>query len=457
VDDTTTVGEEDVLAEPVLDGPADPHRFSMPRTRFRRPRDLVAVALIIVVALVAWLVLWQHSDEHATTSQTAAVAIAPPPPPDVFPPSLAEVWRAGSPATTQPVVTGTAIVTGSGGELLGRNPLTGTVAWRYARDLPLCTVSTAWSRVLAVYKTDGRMLPATDPRSAGGCSEVSLLHADDGERDTARNDDAQLGTHLIYDGNYVTATGPDVLDTWRSDLVLTVEYGKMPDLRNAGKQRVNPEEDTTTSESPNTCKYGSVAAGGGFIAVIERCSDDLDNDRLSVYKAVGKDDWDQPEVTGSVEVGTHDAQIIALSGDHIAVALPDPQRIVVYTIEGKKVSEYPLHLPDGDLRVGAKSPVVSTATGPGMVYWYTGSRTIALNQRDFSPQWTVEGALGAGTRFAGKLLMPVPGGIDVLDPVTGKKIGTFPVDRGDYTGPVEMDFEGPVVFEQRGATLVALR
>lgn len=453
--ESTTVGEEDVLAEPELGGPTGPDQSSMPRTRFRRPRDLVAVALIVVAALVAWFVLWQNSDEHATTSQTAADPIQPPSAPDVFPPSLAEAWRANSPATSQPVVTGTAIVTAAGGEVDGRDPLTGQVKWRYARDLPLCTVTMAWSKVVTVYKTDGRLLPASDPRSAGGCSEVTTLHSDDGARDTARNDDAQLGTHLIYDGSYVTATGPDVLDTWRSDLVLTVEYGKMPDLRNAGKQRVNPETQTD-AEKPNQCKYGSVGAGGGYIAVIERCSDDL-GDRLSVYKAVGKDDWDIPEVTGSAEVGTHDAQIVAFSGDHIAVALPDPQRIVVYTIEGKQVAEYPLQVPDADLRGSTKSPVVSTAQGPGMIYWYTGSRTIALNQRDLNPEWTVDNALGAGTRFAGKLLMPVPGGIDVLDPVTGKKIGTFPVDRGGYTGPVEMDFEGPMVFEQRGATLVALR
>jgi hypothetical protein len=450
------IGEEDVLEQDVLERvePAGPAGPVLVRTRFTRRRDLIAVALIVVLVLVAWVTLWQNSDEHATTSQTAVSPIAAPAGPETFPPSLAEVWRADSAATPEPVATGTAIVTANGSDVLGRDPLTGDVRWRYSRDLPLCTVAAAWSKVVAIYATDGDLLPAGDPRSGGGCSEVTTLKAEDGARDTARNGDAQLGTRLVYDGTYVTTTGPDLLDTWRSDLVQTMEYGKVPAIVNPGKQRVNPEQQSDRPK-PNSCRYGSVAASGGSIAVIERCSDDL-GDRMSIYKAAAKDS-DSPEVTGSVEVGTHDARIVAMNGNHIAVALPDPQRLVVYNVQGKQVAESPLQLPDGDLRGDPQGEVVPTATGPGIVYWFTGSQTMALDDQDFHPLWTMKDTLGAGTRFAGKLLVPVPKGIAVLDAASGRKIGTVPVERGAWTGPVVMATEGPMVLEQRGPVLVALR
>jgi hypothetical protein len=45
----------------------------------------------------------------------------------------------------------------------------------------------------------------------------------------------------------------------------------------------------------------------------------------------------------------------------------------------------------------------------------------------------------------------------VLDPSTGAQVGTLPVDRGGYRGPVETASSSGVLLEQRGDTLVALR
>jgi hypothetical protein len=82
---------------------------------------------------------------------------------------------------------------------------------------------------------------------------------------------------------------------------------------------------------------------------------------------------------------------------------------------------------------------------------------VALSMSDLNPLWTANGTLGAGTTLAGRLLLPVENGLKVLDQVTGEEVAKLPVDRGDHTGPVEMATEGPVVLEQRGGTLVALR
>ena len=63
----------------------------------------------------------------------------------------------------------------------------------------------------------------------------------------------------------------------------------------------------------------------------------------------------------------------------------------------------------------------------------------------------------AGSVLAGRLLLPTPGALAVLDVITGQQVGTLPVDREDYTGPVGTASSGEVVLEQRGDTVVALR
>ena len=458
------MGDEDVL-----DGEDEPvERWE--RTRFHRKRDVLVAAIIGVAALVGGLLLWQSSDIRATTSETAASPMPSPARPTVFPPSLAEVWRAPSPATPEPVTVGPAVVTGNGGEVAGRDPLTGDVRWRYTRDLPLCTVSSAWQLALAVYAKTGNLLPDDDPRKAGGCSEVTALWPATGQRGRparpdeqrdhpylgTRNSDAELGTRLLSDGTYVTTTGSQLLTTWRSDLVLTMEYGKIGAIQNPGKQ------------PRYGCEYGTVTVVTGKIAVVERCPTDS-GDRVTVYKATGDDDSEKPVVVSSVVVGngakvvamTEQCRLDASQPDEVqqctAVALPNPNRLVLLNEKGSQIRSYPLDLAPGDLRDEPEDQVMSVNRVTGAVYWFTGSRTIALSLDDLRPLWTVDNALGPGTAFAGKILVPVQGGIQVLDPATGEVVANTPIDRGDYDGEITMSTLGPMVFEQRGDTLVALR
>ncbi|HET9137761.1 hypothetical protein, partial [Actinophytocola sp.] len=336
---------------------------------------------------------------------------------------------------------------------------------RYTRDLPLCTIAPAWSLAVAVYRTDGRFLPDGDSRSGGGCSEVTALDPATGKRGKQRDPqdpverpsggqrqgDAELGTRLLGDGTYLTTTGRHLLTTWRSDLVQTMEYGQLPAM-------VNPEKQPRTG-----CTYGSVAVAAGRIGVIERCPSE--GDRLTVYKATNVDNKaDEPAVVFSSLVEGAGARVVALSDQRVAIALPDPSRLVVFDDQGAQQASYPLDLPTQDLRGDPDGLVVPTARlvvpagqGPGAVYWYTGSRTIALDGAELNPVWTAPDTLGPGTPFAGRMLVPVRDGIRVLDQATGEVVGTTPVDRSGYSGLVTMSTLGPMVLEQRGGDVVALR
>ncbi len=463
---THQIGDEDVL-----DGGGDPDRPEpVERSRFTRKRDVLVAALIVVVALVVGLVVWQASDIRATSSRSYTGPAPSPAPPTEFPPSLGEAWRAESPATPEPVTVGPAVVTGAGGDVVGRDPFSGKERWRYSRDLPLCTLTAAFGMAISVFEKSSNLLPANDPRKAGGCSEVTALDPATGRRGKQpkpgeerekpdggqRNSDAESGTRLLYDGTYVTTTGSRLLTTWRSDLVQTMEYGQVPAV-------VNPEKQPRTH-----CEYRTVAVVQARIAVIEDCPQD-DGDRLTVYRATGNNDSEKPEVVASVGV-TNGARVVAMTDQCrldpddeedvqqcTAVVEPDPARLLVLNEKGEQVADYPLSLGPGDLAEQPADHVEPTTNTPVAIYWFTGSRTIALSAADLSPLWTVDGTRGSGTMFAGQMLVPVTDGLRVLKPATGRPVGTLPVDRGGYTGPVTMTTLGPMVYEQRGDTVVALR
>ncbi|WP_092530970.1 PQQ-binding-like beta-propeller repeat protein [Amycolatopsis arida] len=401
------------------------------RSPWNRRRDRVFAALIVVVCLGAAVAVWSVSDQRGTVQRTAAAPAPRPPAPGSVPGALTEMWSAASPATPVPVAQGPTVVSAEGGEVLGRDAVTGEVRWRYARDLELCTVALAWKRVLVVH------------RKELGCSEVTQLDPDTGRRTAQRNSDAELGTRLVDGRGQVTTTGRRLLVSWRDDLVKTNEYGEVPALVNPGRQ-------------PRTgCTYGSVAATSGRIGVVERCPEDP-GDRLTVLKAVPEKS-DKPEQVFTAVLAGRDAKVVAMSGDHTAVVLPEQRLLVIYGAEGDQRAAYPLDLPAADLGGDPKGGVVPTNEGAVGMFWFTGSTTVALSRSDLTPLWTLRGTLGPGTRFAGQYVLPIEGGLAVVDEGTGATVRTVGVDRHGYAGPVRLDSTGPVVLEQRGDQLAALK
>jgi hypothetical protein len=423
--------DEDVLAEPVEPRDDDTPE-PLPARSWRTRGDFIGLALVLVGVLVASLLLWLTSDARNTVSQTGPAEVTPLIPVTTMPPSLSESWRAPSDATPVPVNLDSVVVTGDGGEVVGRDALSGEVRWRYSRDWPLCTVTAAWGRVFAVH-TKGT-----------NCSEVTTLEIGSGKRGPQRNGDAEPGTRLLNEGSHVLTTGEDFVEVYRrDDLVRSLEYGTLRAIVNPNKQ-------------PRTgCTYGSFAVTGGKIALIERCPALDPSDRITVLKP-NPEKSDEPQVISTTVTGEKNSRVIAVTATRVAVAVPG--RIVVFDADtGSLVATYPVDVSADELAGDPPGRVASTFTSTANIYWFTGSRTIALSPVELNPLWTADNTRGPGTTLAGHLLLPVADGLKVLDQVTGQEVGAIPVNRDGYTGPIEMATEGPIVLEQRGDTLVALR
>ncbi|MGP4019193.1 Rv3212 family protein [Saccharopolyspora sp. 5N708] len=400
----------------------------MVRPERRTKADLAVVALIVVAVLVGGAVIWLNSDARATVSETAAQPVPEPPEATSIPTTLTEAWRATSPVTPVPVVAGPAVVTGAGNEVLGHDPITGRIVWRYSRDLPLCTIGAEWDRALAVY------------RKSLNCSEVTSLLGPTGVRGPQRNSDAEFGTQLLADGTYVTATGQRSFESWRSDLVRTQQFGMPPAVKNPNNDMARPD-----------CTYSSIAVGDERVGVVEQCPQE--QGRITVLKAHPEDD-EKPEEIFSVGLGSAAAGVVAVTDERVAVILRDRSEVAVFDNAGAEVAHFPVRVGPPDLR--ANVLVESTAKGH-RIYWHTGADTVALDPTALTPLWTSPDTLGPGVGFAGKMLVPVRDGLAVLDPITGNRERVIPVDRAGYTGPVQLSAVGPIILEQRGDTLVALR
>ncbi|PRY46851.1 PQQ-binding-like beta-propeller repeat protein [Umezawaea tangerina] len=424
---------EDVLAPPPADSGEPPAH--VPSRSFRTRGDFIAVALLVVVTLVAALLVWVFSDARATTSQTTSAPAPELPQVTTLPPTLAEVWRAPSGGTPSPVWLGSVVVTGDGGEVVGRDPLNGEVRWRYSRDLPLCTITAAWDKALVAYS------------KGTGCSEITSLNPVTGARGPQRNGDAELGTRLLSEGSHVVTTGKKFIEAYRKDdLVRSMEYGQLRAIVNPNKQ-------------PRTgCEYSSFAVTTGKVAVLERCYRDDPGDRVTILKP-NPDPADTPQVISTVVLGAKNARIVAVTSNRVAVAVPgSPAKLSVFDADtGGLVADYPLDIPESDLAGDPPNGVVPITISTANVYWYTGSRTIALSLEDLSPKWTATDTIGSGSTLAGQILIPVKDGLRVLDQLTGAQIGTIPVNRQGYQGSIQSSTIGPVVLEQRGQELVALR
>lgn len=410
----------------------------MSRSPWTRPRDRIAAVVIVLLVAAALVAVWATSDSRATHSTTAAEPEATLPQPAGVPQAVTELWREKSSATPVPVADGSTAVTGQAGVVTGRDPMTGKARWSYGRDLDLCTMGGEWTSAVAVY------------RRGDGCSEVTRLGIDTGRRLAQRNGDAESPTRLLGDGAHVVATGERVLNVWSPDLIRTMEFGTVPAPVEPGRQ-------------PRTgCRFGSVTFTSGNIGVLERCPDD-GADRITVFKSTQapKDGRsDEPVVVFSEVLPGADAQVIAVTGGEkplAAVLLQHTRQLVVYDHKGKVTAQYPIRVPEEDLRTDPQAHATPTTRVGADFVWFSGSASVALDGTTLEPLWTLPGTLGPGYRFAGTLVVPVPDGVAVLNRSTGRVDRVVAVDRQGYRGPVRLGSLGPVLLEQRGETLVALR
>jgi hypothetical protein len=280
-------------------------------------------------------------------------------------------------------------------------------------------------------------------RNGDWCSELTSLHPDTGTRDRQSNPDVHPGTRLVEGGSLVLATGSTYLEVMRSDLVETVEYGDVPTPRQVGRQP-RPQ-----------CESTGFAMTTGRLAVLQRCPDER-TDRLTVLDPDGAE-ADKPQEEFSVPLTVTGATLVAVSEDRVAVALPDPPRLEVFDRSGAQVGLLGIDVPTGDLARPPADGVAPVTVDGDRVYWWTGSRTLALDALDLTPVWTLPNTLGPGAEYAGRVLVPVRSGVAVVDPVTGRVGRTLPVARPDPDAPVASAVLGDMLLEQRGPELAALR
>lgn len=429
------------------------------RPERRRRGDVIVGAVVAVLVLGAAVVVGLRSPVANTTVQLATTPLAAPPPAAaVAPTAFTEAWRAPSAATSGPVVAGPAVVTADGSTVTGHDARTGASAWSYTRDLPLCTAAAAFAqyeegvgRVLALYENH-----------TGWCSEMTELRPDtgararggDSPRASARNTDLRPGTRLLSSPTLTVGTGGSYLEAFRSDLVETVEYGDLP-----------TPVDNTKQPRPG-CHYGSISLTAGRLGVVERCPNEA-TDRLTVLAADGPKGGDTPTAEFSVLLPGKNATLVALTPDpaggspdpariRAAVALSDPARLVVLDGAGATVATFPLDVPAAELGGNPPGQAVDVQGDGTHGYWWTGSRTIALDAVDLTPQWTVPGSLGSAVAYGNSLLVPVPAGLADVDPGTGAVRRVIPVERADRSAPVHLATDGGVLLEQRGTEIVAL-
>lgn len=392
----------------------------------------------MVILVVAGAIVWQASPARHTESVQATGTPAEILPAAMVPEAFTARWHAASAATETPAVARSAIITADGSTVIGRDPTTGSPRWRYSRDTPLCTAAAAWrgsvNEVLAVY------------RNSRGCSEVTALDADTGARKGARTSDADGTLHLVTDSGYVLAQGPDRLETWGSNLVRGIEYGRVT-------APVNPGVQPTRTD----CHLYSSAISGDRLSVIERCAGDPGY-RLTVLGALLDSNEHVNQYGSSLITDRASATppvLIAMSSSGIAVydggangSSPAHPTIRLFNSDGA---------PEQTSKVeGSPAPPTgSTAiTSDGLVTFYTGTATVILDAQSLQAKYQIPEMLGPGEAMGGQLLIPYAEGISVRNAASGARIRDIRLTRHDYTGGlVSLRVLGDSVIEQRGGLI----
>ena len=402
----------------------------MIRPERRTKGDLIAAAAIAAAVLLVIAAFWWRSSERATLSRPAAGPAPTVDAADAVPPALQQRWTAASGRTLSPIQVGSTVVTGDGRTMAGLDPQTGEKRWSYARDTELCGVSHVYELAVAVYP---------DER---GCGQVSGIKAATGQRGPTRTSYADDVVVLSSDGNSVLSAGPTRLELWRSDLVRMLSYGEI----DAPVKPVN-------TKLGQGCALMSAAASESAVSVLEACPDEKDL-RLTLLKPAKEED--EPELKKVPLAGVAvdaEARVLTVAGTTTAVFLPTPRpEVVVYDDTGSKVSGTPLPAPPD---LSSTLPAVTRAGDK--ITWWTGSAVMVFDTR-MGYRYTLDSAgplapLGPATMMAGRLLVPVAEGLAVFDPRDGALERTIPLTHPEGTGPVIPAVSGPVVIEQRGATL----
>jgi hypothetical protein len=406
----------------------------------RRTRvDLAVTAVIAVIVLAVAVGTWYLSEARNTDHTTAVGTHGTPPTEAGAPPaSLTERWHAHS-TTTSPVVLDGMVVATDDHTVTALDSATGDEAWHYTRDRQLCGATAGWSRVLAVY------------RGREGCGEVTSFSIGTGEYVDTRSGpgpDAPSHADIFRSLDHVGLLSDNRVELWRSDLVRTVESGDTGVLANPGTQPTAG------------CRYVGALTRKDLLATTMDCPDR--SGRLVSLQEADPDEAAEPAVLHDFSV-PDGSELVAVAQQAALIYVPgggeggDGARFQVLRTDGS-YDEYPADGPAADLDGSTTDNglfVPETSDLPHHMTWFDGHQVTGFGPDNLDPRFRVT-ALGTGADMGGRLLVPVDGGIAVVDWENGAVERTLPVDRGGYTGPVSLRVQGSTVIEQRGDELVGL-
>ncbi|EFQ80946.1 Rv3212 family protein [Corynebacterium pseudogenitalium] len=315
--------------------------------------------------------------------------------------------------------------------LTATNP-DGSEAWTYERtDADLCSLSTAWDKIVASYKT------------GVGCGDTVAIEAATGEYDSTRSAVNSEEVVPVSSNDRVGTVSTDRIDLWRSDLVRTVEYGDVEAKQEPDKQ---PHEDCTISSALTRTEN---------LALTESCPDKPGATWLR-FQDTTPDDSREPDIAADVDIATDGARLVAVGQKAAAVYRPGQNpTIESYDNKGEKLDSTSAE-PSPDIDAGASPFAPATADLPHHMTWFDGSRLYLFKPSDLAVDHVVEDAIGTPIAVDEHMLVPTQEGIAVMDWSTGKTLRTIPVDRGSYHGPVYLTLAGDTIVETRGDQVVGL-
>lgn len=466
----------------------------------RRRRDRLIAAAIAVVVLAAGLLVYLTSDGRATTDDVGPAEAAPSSA-SAVPTSLSQRWT----LTTDPAIGSVAspygvVVTADQTTVYGHDATTGELRWSYGRsNLPLCAVGSGDVDAPGVTRRGVVRGVMVVSEEGGWCSQVMLLDPDTGERHYVRTSPNQPGGALVFGGPYAGWVGPTLAELWRDDLVRTIQYGDEPAPTKPNAQHLG-------------CTFTDLAVAETQFATVEHCGDSSNaqvvlnwDDPGSAPNKPSDADVFKHTPRATIDTGSPSARIVGITADSVAVlvAAPTPA-VVVYDTSGKEQSREAARVPasaivQADRLVDGRvvpTPVVragsqrltlvgdtllsvltesaqreapATTSSPASLVAPTPGITAASSQPAAAPstvtvsnlrlQWTRPGVLGLPAVYPDHVLLPVSGGLQPVVKDTGENTldaALLPVDRGGWTGRVDVSAVGDMVVETRGGDVVAL-
>lgn len=465
----------------------------------RRRRDRLIAAVIAVVVVVVGALIYLTSDGRATTDDTGAAQPVPSAPSEP-PTALTPRWT----LTTNPALGAVAspygvVVTADDTTVYGHDSVTGALRWSYGRsNLPLCAMGSGDTDAPGVQRRGvvrGVMVVSAE---GGWCSQVMLLDPDTGERHYVRTSPNQTDGALVFGGPYAAWVGPTLAELWRDDLVRTIQYGDEPAPTKPNAEHLG-------------CAFTDLAVADTQFATVEHC-DGTPNAQVVVNWADPSNAPNKPSdqdvfkhtPRATIDTGSPYARLVGITADSVAVLVAGTTdaQVVVYDTAGTERSRTTVAVPatavaaadqlvDGrvvptpTVRAGsqrytlvgdvllsvttesAQREAPSTTTSPSTVTPTpgvtvptavpTGPSTVTVSDLRFD--WARDGVIGLPAVYPDQLLVPVADGLRSIDRSGGGDDAARPlltVDRGGWTGRVDVSAVGEMVVETRGGQVVGL-